>query len=473
MPHQCALDAGVSADRGEAALEGDSRRCYDGVMATTEDLISRAVAGVDASHDDIIATARAIWAHPEIGFREFETATLVAKRFRTLGLEPREGLAITGVRADMDFGARGPTVAILGELDALPVPDHPAADPKTGVAHACGHHAQVAQMLGVAAALRSAGIEGALTGRVAFIAVPAEEYVDLAWRTEQSRAGRIEFLGGKPELLRLGAFDGVDMAMYIHASASPEDLRMSIPAGSSGFVVKRARFLGRASHAAVAPELGINALHAASLALTAIGMQRETFRDEDGIRVHSILTRGGDAINVVPAEVWLETQVRGLTLAAMQDAVGKVDRSLRAAALAVGADVEIETLPGYLPLAQDTVLQRRFARQARAIVGDEGWTTRPPIKASTDAGDLSQVMPLIHPSAGGFGGSMHGATFRVVDEEAAYIDPTKALVATVVDLLADGAAGAREVLAAPSLHLSIAEYLMLVRSLSGVERFEA
>ncbi len=441
-------------------------------MDTTESLISRAVVAVDACRDDIVATAHSIWAHPEIGFREFQTAALVATRTRALGLEPREGLAITGVRADLDLGTRGPTVAILGELDGLPVPDHPAADPATGIAHACGHHAQVAQMLGVAAALRSAGIEGALAGRVAFIAVPAEEYVDLAWRSEQARAGRIEFLGGKPELLRLGVFDDVDMAMLIHASSTPEDRRLSIPAGSTGFVVKRTQFIGRAAHAAAAPEEGVNALHAASLALAAIGMQRETFRDEDHVRVHSILTRGGEAVNVVPAEAWLETQVRGLTLEAMRDAVVKVDRSLRGAAMAIGAAVEIETLPGYLPLVENEELARRFAAQARAIVGGEGWAERPPIAASTDAGDLSQVMPLIHPSTGGFGGTIHGASFHVVDEQAAYIDPTKALLATVVELLADGAAGAREVLSASRPRLTIPAYLELVRSLSGVERFE-
>ncbi|MGC8633757.1 MAG: amidohydrolase [Candidatus Limnocylindrales bacterium] len=441
-------------------------------MDAADHLISSALAAVDANWNEILDVAHAVWARPEMGFREYTTAALVADRLRALGLEPREGLALTGVRADLALGAPGPTVAILGEMDALPVPDHPAADPVTGAAHACGHHAQIAQLLGVATALHSAAVEGALTGRVAFIAVPAEEYVDLAWRSEQARAGRIEFLGGKPELIRLGVFDDVDMAMFIHASSSPEDRRLSIPSASTGFVVKRTRFLGRAAHAAAAPEAGINALHAASLALTAVGMQRETFRDEDGVRVHSIITHGGDAVNVVPAEARLETYVRALTLDAMQDAAAKVDRSARGAAVALGSGVEIETLPGYLPLIQDAVLARRFGAQARAIVGDDGWALRPPTKASTDAGDLSQVMPVLHPSAGGFGGAIHGASFRVLDEQSAYIDPTKALVATLVDLLADGAQGAREVLASAHPRLTIRGYLELVRGLAATERFQ-
>ncbi|MDA8201528.1 MAG: amidohydrolase [Chloroflexi bacterium] len=434
--------------------------------------VRESVAAVDAVAPGILDVARDIWAHPELGFREVRTAAVVADWLRALGLSPREGLALTGVRADLDLDRPGPTVAILGELDALPVPDHPAADRATGAAHACGHHAQIAQMLGVAAALVRSDLPARLAGRVAFIAVPAEEFVDLGWRQEQARAGRIEFLGGKPELIRLGVFDDVDMAMLIHASSSPEDRRLSIPAGSTGFVVKRTRFLGRAAHAAAAPDEGVNALHAASLALTAIGMQRETFRDEDRVRVHSILSRGGDAVNVVPAETTLETQVRAVALEAMQAAAGVTDRCLRAAALAIGTGVEIDTLAGYLPLVENPELARRFAAWAQAIVGEEGWAERPPIAASTDAGDLSQVMPLIHPSAGGFGGTIHGAAFHVVDENAAYLDPTRALVATVVDLLADGAAGARSVLGSSRPRLSIPEYLALVRGMSGTVRYE-
>ncbi len=441
-------------------------------MENVDRLVSDVVAAVDGLRDDIVAVARIVWAHPELGFREFQTAALVAERLRGLGLRPREGLAITGVRADIDFGAPGPTVAILGELDGLPVPDHPAADPSTGVAHACGHHAQIAHLFGVAAAILASGVSGELAGRLACIAVPAEEYVDLAWRSEQMRKGRIEFLGGKPELLRLGVFNDIDMALFIHASSSPDDRRLSLPAGSTGFVAKRTRFIGRAAHAAAAPQEGVNALHAATLALVALGLQRETFRDADSVRVHSILTDAGDAVNVVPAESRLETMVRALTIEALNDAAHKVDRSLQAGALALGATVEIETLPGYLPLVPDPELARRFRLRAIEIVGEDGWADRPAIAASTDAGDLSQVMPLIHPSTGGFGGTIHGATFHVVDEEAAYIDPTKALAATAVDLLADGAAGARAVLATAHPRLTVPQYLELLRGLSHSERFE-
>jgi amidohydrolase len=429
---------------------------------------------IDRRHDAIVAAGRRLWEHPEIGFRETVTAATVAAELRGLGLEPREGLALTGLRADLDLGGEGPTVAIIGELDALPVSGHPAADPGTGVAHACGHHAQLTHLLGVAMALAdSADVCGKLAGRVAFIAVPAEEYVDLDWRQEQAVAGRIEFLGGKPELLRLGVFDDVDMAMLVHATSTPEDRLLSIADGSTGFVAKRARFIGRAAHAAVAPHAGINALNAATLAMEAIALQRETFRERDVIRIHPILTRAGDAVNVVPADVRLETYIRGLSTPAIEDGAAKVDRSLRAGAMAIGADLEIETIPGYLPLVQDPGLAGLFRANALELVGPDGWTDGGPIFASTDAGDLSHLMPLLHPSGGGFTGTVHGPDFAVADETMAYVLPARALAMTVVDLLADQAAAARTVLADFRPRMSKDEYLAFMRGLRRTERFAA
>ncbi len=435
-------------------------------------LKERAQAAVGHRRKDIVDLAERLWQHPETGFREHATAAIVAETLRSLGMQPREGLAITGVRATLESGRPGPTVAVLGELDALPVPEHPAADPTTGAAHACGHHAQLTQMLGVAMALHDADAMGELAGRVAFIAVPAEEYVELDWRQSLAASGQIEFLGGKAELVRLGIFDDVDMALFLHATATPEDRKLSLPAGSNGFITKRARFEGRSAHAAAAPHAGVNALNAATLALSAIAMQRETFRDADAVRVHSILTRGGSSINVVPADVRVDVQVRSRFIEALDDAAAKVDRSLRAGALAVGAAVEIETLPGYLPLVQDPGLGRLFRANAIEVVGIEDWVDAPPFAASTDAGDLSHLMPLVHPSAGGFGGTIHGATFHVESEEVALIDPVRALVGTVVDLLADDAAQARQILAAGTPRLTRDEYLHRLRDTARTERFE-
>jgi amidohydrolase len=435
------------------------------------ELKARVCAAADARRDDIIRIGQAIWERPEAGFKEFATAALVADEFRALGLEPREGLAITGVRADLPMAGDGPTIAILGELDGLPVPDHPAADPSTGAVHACGHNTQIAHMLGVGMALGDADVAPALAGRVALVAVPAEEYVELEWRGEQMRAGRIEFLGGKPELVRLGHLDDVDMAMLVHASTSPEGRHLLAPASSNGMLAKRIRFVGRAAHAAAAPHQAVNALNAATLALAAINFQRETFREQDTVRVHPIITKGGDTVNVVPAEVRIETFVRGATLEAIRDAEAKVDRSLRAGAMAIGARVEIDTIPGYLPLVQNPDLMQLFARNAVDLVGPDRWAEVGPTKASTDAGDLSQIMPLLHPSAAGFSGTTHGADFQIVDPELAYINPVKAMAMTVVDLLADNARAASEVCCDFTPRLTQRAYLEFMRGLSRMETY--
>src|SRR2546426_789722 len=133
-------------------------------------------------------------------------------------------------------------------------------------------------------------------GRVVFFSVPAEEYGDIEWRVAQARAGRLEFLGGKPELLRLGHFDDVDLAMMIHTTPRTEDGKAGVPASNNGCIVKTVRYVGRAAHAGGAPHMGINALYAAQIGLMAINAIRETFRDEDTIRVHPIITHGGPQV---------------------------------------------------------------------------------------------------------------------------------------------------------------------------------
>lgn len=425
---------------------------------------------LDRAADDLIRFGDDIFAHPEVGFREERTSTRAAESLRALGLQPQEGLALTGVKARLKLSRPGPTICVMGELDGLPVPDHPAADKSTGIAHACGHNAQLTHMIGVARALVETEAAAHLAGEIVFLAVPAEEYVDLEWRAEQARAGRLEFLGGKPEMLRLGVFDDVDLAMMVHAVGRPEARQFSISWQYNGLVAKRVCFIGRASHAGAAPHAGVNALNAASLALQAIAMQRETFRDEDHIRVHPILTRGGLAINVVPADVRLETFVRGSTYEAIADADAKIDRALRAGAMAMGAGVDIETLPGYLPLNVEPQLGAIFKQNAIALVGQEAWREIPTNGASTDAGDLAHVMPVVHPSHGGFAGNNHSPDWTLVDPHLAYVNPAKALAWTIVDLLGDDAAEARRVLANFKPTFSRDEYLAHTRGLARHER---
>src|SRR5262245_35139003 len=182
-------------------------------MATKDDVKRAVCETIDRQAERIIDLGESIRRAPELGFKELKTARLVEDTLKGLGLSPRGGLALTGVRADARGAKDGPTFALLGELDGLVVVGHPIADPETGAAHACGHNAQIAGMMGAAMGLLGARALDHLAGRIVFFAVPAEEYGDIEWRVQQARAGKLEFLGGKPELLRLGHFDDVDMAM--------------------------------------------------------------------------------------------------------------------------------------------------------------------------------------------------------------------------------------------------------------------
>ena len=440
---------------------------------TKDELKRRIFEAIDGRADEIIGIGERILKNPEMGFKEVKTAALVHETFQRLGLESRAGLAMTGVRADVHGRAgEGPTFALLGELDGLRVTGHPQADPATGAAHACGHNAQVAGMLGAAMGLVDAKAFDHLAGRVALFAVPAEEGGDIEWRQAQIRAGKLEFPCGKQELMKLGCFDDVDLAMMIHTNWRAEDGKAGVPASNNGRVGKTARFVGRASHAGGAPHMGVNALYAAQIALAGINAIRETFRDEDSIRVHPILTHGGSQVNVIPAEARIEMYVRGKNADGVMDASGKVDRALRAGALALGAQVEIETLPGPMPLLCDRTMASLFERAAKGLVGQEHYRDIPHRSGSTDMGDVSQVIPVLHPYMGGAQGPGHAATFAIVDKQLGYVLPAKALAAMVVDLLADGAAGAREVVAKAKPPMTRAGYLAFQRSMARREVFE-
>ena len=440
---------------------------------TKDDLKQRVLDAIDRKADEIVRLGETIRSHPELGFKEVKTARLVEETFQKIGLSPKSGLALTGVRAEaVGRAGDGPTFAILGELDGLVVVGHPEADGQTGAAHACGHNAQVAGLLGAAMGLIDTKAMDHLAGRVVFFAVPAEEYGDIEWRVNQARAGKLEFLGGKPELLRLGHFDDVDLSMMIHTTPRTEDGKAGVPVSNNGCVVKTVKYIGRASHAGGAPWNGVNALYAAQIGLLGINALRETFRDEDTIRVHPIMTHGGSQVNVIPGEVRLETFVRGRTTQAIIDADKKVDRALRAGAMALGAKVEIETLPGYAPMTCDAKMAAYFKANAVKMVGEENFRQIAHRTGSTDMGDLSQVMPVLHPYMGGAQGTGHGADFRIVDKPLAYVAPAKALASMVVDLLWDGAAAARDVVQSAKPPMTREQFLAFQRSMARREVYE-
>jgi metal-dependent amidase/aminoacylase/carboxypeptidase family protein len=328
-------------------------------------------------------------------------------------------------------------------------------------------------MLGVANGLIRSGVLAELAGNVAFFAVPAEEYVEIDYRAGLRREGQTEFLGGKSEMIRLGAFDDIDMAMMTHGASSDNFQGIAgVGASNNGFIGKQARFVGKAAHAGGAPHRGVNALYAAQLALSAINAQRETFRDEDTVRIHPILTRGGDLVNVIPNDVRFETMVRGKTAEAIEDAGRKVDRALRAGAVALGAKVEITTLPGYMPLFNDRQMADLYKDNFLTFYSADDWVEQGHRTGSTDMGDIAHIMPALHPHVAGFSGTGHGSDWAISNKEWAYILPAKLMAMTVIDLLADGAQSAKHILETSKPPMTKDEYLTFMRRNAREETFD-
>lgn len=429
-------------------------------------LKQQACATIQAHAGEIIALGEAILREPELGFKETKTAAKVAAALKRHAIPYTTGHAVTGVKARLAGSQARRTVAVLGELDAVTCFEHPHADPLTGAAHACGHFAQIAAMFGCGIGLAESGVMNHLSGDVVLFAVPAEEYVEMDYRNRLRSEGKIAYLGGKPELIGRGDFADVDMAMMIHLNTEGQSRRVVKVGGTSnGFIGKLARFIGREAHAAGAPHQGINALNAALLAIMAVHAQRETFRDEDYVRFHPIITKGGDLVNVIPSDVRMESYVRGRTLEAILDANAKVDRALKAGADAIGAGVEITDLAGYLPMINEPAMSDLFAANTAALLGSEAVELLEHQAASTDMGDLAHIMPVIHPWIGGVSGLAHTRDFRIVDPEMTYILSAQLMAMTVIDLLADGAAKAEEILASFQPKMTRDGYIQFMESI--------
>ena len=281
-------------------------------------LKAKVCAAIDDSAAEIEALANSIADEPELGFKEVKTSAKVVDFFRNLGLEPQTGFAINGVKARAKGCKPGPTAAVIGELDAVGCPDSCKADPMTGAAHACGHNQQIAAMAGAACGIMKSGVMEQLAGDAVFFAVPAEEYIEIAYRKKIREQGKLHFLSGKGQLIYEGAFDDIDMAMQMHADKNMPEPTVSVGESSNGFLGKTVRYVGKTAHAADAPDEGINALNAAMLGLMGINALRETFREDDVVRVHPIITKGGDFVNSVPADVRMELYVRAKTMAAIE-----------------------------------------------------------------------------------------------------------------------------------------------------------
>lgn len=399
---------------------------------------------IDVHKDQIIAFAEDIAAHPEPGYEEFCTAGKTAEVLKNLGYKVTEHLARTGVKGTKSI-KEGPSLTVIGELDAIGCHSHPNANPVTGVAHACGHHAQMAAMIGCAIAMADPDVQKCLAGTVNFLAVPAEEYIDADKRARVKKEG-IEFCCGKSEMIRTGVFDDTDIALTTHVHMVPveEDFYLGNPA-CNGYSAERVTVRGKAAHGAIDPWNGVNALSITTSAIQMMGLMRETFREEDHVRLHNVIRKAGDVINSVPDEAIVETKVRAASLDKICEITDMVNRAYAGSAYAFGGKIEMEKLQGYMP-----IIPRAADNALIEAADDLGLNYRTVQKgdfnnACTDVGDLSHLVPVVNFTFKGFEGKLHGADFKITDPEKAYILPAKLLALTVYKLLKNGGQEAKKI----------------------------
>lgn len=412
---------------------------------------------IDENKETIIELGRSLYKNPELGYKEVETTEVTYNFLKELGLDVEKNIAVTGCRARTNKDKEGPMIAVLGELDAISCKEHNDAD-ENGNVHACGHNVQIAAMLGTALTLVKSGVLEELDGSIDFIAVPAEEFIELEYRKSLKDAGKINFFGGKQELIYKNAFDDVDIAMMVHVLDLGKK-KILLNMESNGFVGKQVTFIGKAAHAGSCPEEGINALNTAMLAINNINALRETFRDEDWVRVHAIITNGGDIVNVVPSETKMEAYVRARNLEAILNINKKVNNAIGAAAMASGATAEITDIFGYLPNVNDKGLIDVFKDNLMYLGMENELSEDGKCTASFDFGDLSHIIPTIHPMIGGIKGNLHTTDFKIIDEEIAYILSTKIMVLSIIDLLYSGAEKAKAVISDYKPKMTKSEYI--------------
>ncbi len=424
------------------------------LIQKTMDRIEQRILQLIESHSkDIIEVGRDVYRNAELGYKEHRTSALIREKLESLGIVCGENLAVTGFKGYLKpKDAGSPVLAVIGEMDGLPISNHICANPETGASHCCGHNAQIAALIGAAIALSDPQVKEALGGNIVFMAVPAEEYVDMEFRMELQKKGVICYGGGKSELIRIGAFDDVDLAVGHHTVCNTNGYLLA-NGTTNGFVNKTVHFYGKAAHAADRPHEGINALNAAQLMLHAIDLQRETFRDQDAVRIHSILTEAGTATNVITERACVESSVRAKRIDALRDASRKYDRAVRAGAVALGCRAEIITTPGYLPVhpLQDTHWMEQVLEdlsiEAKAHGHDYsvGYRRQDFHEAgSTDFGELSSLLPVYQFRTGGYKGALHNADICVTNEQLAYVEAAKAFALLSYRLMKDRAQGAKE-----------------------------
>jgi len=388
-------DIEVAGGRNLAAEK--LKRCVEEVVLEWRDRL------IDVSHD--------LHAHPELAFEEQRSAALVATLLRDAGFEVAEGVWGQETAVEAVYGSGEMTVVVCAEYDALP-----------GIGHACGHN--IIATAGAGAAIALARVADELGIRVKLLGTPAEEMG-----------------AGKALMLEAGAWEDATVSLMVHPGPG-----FAFPTAGSVSQSRdrfRVEFTGKASHAAAAPTVGINAGNAATVMQVAVGLLRQHLRD--GTRVSAVTLSGGEVSNVIPASAVVEAEVRSIDLDETIEIKSKVLACIDGAATATGCTYTVTPVdPIYEPLIQHPFLADRYdaalEQRGRVIAPRPAGTLG---GGSTDMGNVSQALPSIHPMIGVLGSTAAPHTAAFADDaitsgaDDAIIDGAYALAAAIVDLATD------------------------------------
>lgn len=374
-----------------------------------------------------------LFKNPELGYKEFKTKEILTDYLKANGFKIENECFETAFT--VSIGSGHPHIGLIAELDAIPTLGHPYANKKdNNAAHSCGHSTQCTIMASVISALKQKGIKN---GKVTLFFTPAEEFTDVNYRKKLIKEKKIKYIGGKINMLEKGMFDDVDILIHAHTMGQNPQYHFSLNTHLGGFVHKTITFKGKAAHAAVLPYLGINALNAFTIFNTSVNALRETFKEEDMIRIHGIITEGGQTVNAIPERVIYECYVRSLNLNAIDEVSKKVDNAAIYSAKAIGANASIKTVPGYLPLVQERRVNDIIKKEMLKYCKLEEINDDEISMAAGDIGDISVFKPTVQFGYTGFKGVCHGKDLCVSDNNRAYLEPAKIIVKTVEELLSN------------------------------------
>ena len=370
-----------------------------------DDLKAKALAEIDSRRRQFESLSLKIHSHPELGFEEHLASTWLTQYLEKAGFLIETGIYKLPTAFKASYGSGKPAIAILAEYDALPQ-----------LGHACGHN--LIAVAAISGAIASKPAVNRFGGSLLVIGTPAEE-----------------LYGGKIIMAEKGAFDNVDIAMIVHPgvydTATSETLAC---------VSLEVEFLGREAHAAANPEAGINALEAMLQSFNAVNALRQHTKEK--VRIHGIITDGGQAANIVPSRSAGSFLVRAVDEAYLKELKQKVLNCFLGAATASGARLKYRWSElQYAPMCNNLTMARLFAKNMRSLGRKMKLANPSQTFGSTDTGNVSQIVPSIHPFVAIAPSEVSGHSPEFAAAAASetgmngMIDAAKALVMTVIDLL--------------------------------------